>query len=110
MGGGKEGGREEREREGGRVRLNSLGSGWFRFRGWFAFALDGWMDGLLEALVWFVWSGLVWSGWSGLAVFSSGGVTTRSVLSGRSFVSCCMLYTVYSTRFCLVFARFLVLT
>lgn len=49
------GGRRE---EGGRMTVNSLGSGWFRFRGWFAFAL-GWMDGLLEALVWFVWSGLV---------------------------------------------------
>lgn len=35
------GGRRE---EGGRVTLNSLGSGWFRSRDWFVFAL-GWMDG-----------------------------------------------------------------
>lgn len=77
--------------------LNSLGSGWFRFRDWFVFALVGWMDGLLGALVWFVW--LVWSGLAGLAVLLSvGGVVTRSVLSVRLFVSCCMLYTVYSTR------------
>lgn len=91
----KEGGRE---REGGRVRLNSLGSGWFRFRDWFVFAL-GWMDGwsaggsrlvCLASLVWSGWSGLVW-----LAVLSSvGGVITRSVLSVCSFVSYCMLYTV----------------
>lgn len=88
--GGREEGRE------GDATLNSLGSGWFRFREWFVFAL-GWMDGLLEALVWFVW--LVWSGLAGLAVFSSGrGVITRSVLSGCLFVSCCMLYTVYCTR------------
>lgn len=41
------------------------------------------------------WSGLVWFGLVWLAVLSSeGGVVTRSVLSGRSFVSCCMLYTV----------------
>lgn len=38
---GRMGGREE---GGGRVTLNPLGSGWFRFRGWFVFAL-GWMDG-----------------------------------------------------------------
>lgn len=61
------------------------------------FALVGWMDGLLEALVWFVW--LVWSGLAGLAgcilpVGGTSGVTTRSVLSVCSFVSCCMLYTV----------------
>lgn len=43
--------------------LNSLGSGWFRFREWFVFCF-GWMDG------WFVrgsrlvcLAGLVWSGW-----------------------------------------------
>lgn len=40
MGGGwEEGGRRE-----GDATLNSLGSGWFRFRDWFVFAL-GWMDG-----------------------------------------------------------------
>lgn len=90
--------------EGGKVTLNSLGSGWFRFRDWFVFAL-GWMDGwsvrgsCLVCLAGLVWSGLVW-----LAVLlSGGGVVTRSVLSVCLFVSCCMLYTVYSTRFCLVF-------
>lgn len=77
----------------GDATLNSLGSGWFRFREWFVFALDG----LLEALVWVVW--LVWSGlvWFGLAVLSSGGgVVTRSV-SVCSFVRF-VLYAVYSTR------------
>lgn len=109
MGGGKEEGRrKERGRREGDATLNSLGSGWFRFREWFVFAL-GWMDGLLEALVWFVW--LVWSGLAGLAgcilpVGGTSGVTTRSVLSVWSFVSCCMLYAVYSIQylFCLVFA------
>lgn len=99
MGGGKEDGRE------GDATLNSLGSGWFRFRDWFVFAL-GWMDGwsvrgsrlgCLAGLVWSGWSGLVW-----LAVLSSvGGVVTRSVLFClfvRSFRAvCCILYTVYST-------------
>lgn len=49
--------------------LNSLGSGWFRFRDWFVFAL-GWMDGWSvggSRLVCLVWSGLVWLVW--LAVF-----------------------------------------
>lgn len=90
--------------------LNSLGSGWFRFREWFVFAL-GWMDGwsvrgsCLGCLAGLVWSGLVW-----LAVFSSeGGVTTRSVLFCLFvrfvlYAVYCMLYS-----FCLVFARFLVL-
>lgn len=40
------GGWEEGRRKEERVTLNSLGSGWFRFRGWFVFALVGWMDGL----------------------------------------------------------------
>lgn len=40
MGGRKEG------REDGRMTVHSLGSGWFRFRDWFVFALVGWMDGL----------------------------------------------------------------
>lgn len=79
--------------------VNSLGSGWFRFRDWFVFAL-GWMDGWsaggsrLVCLAGLVWSGLIW-----LAVLSSvGGVVTRSVLSVRLFVSYCVPYTVYSTR------------
>lgn len=102
MGGWEEGGgKEEREREGDAT-LNSLGSGWFRFRGWFVFAL-GWMDGLLEALVWFVW--LVWSGLAGC-----------TLVCRRSYYSFCfvcllvrfVLYAVYCIQysFCLVFARF----
>lgn len=74
--------------------LNSLGSGGFRFRDWFVFALVGWM--VCERLSFGLsgWSGLVW-----LDVFSSGGgVVTRSVLSVRSFVSCCILYAACCTR------------
>lgn len=94
MGGGKEEGRREDDGQFTRFRLVSV-------PGLVCFCF-GWMDGLLEALVWFVWlvwSGLVWSGLVWMAVLSSvGEVTTRSVLSVCSFVSCCMLYTVYSTR------------
>lgn len=86
--------------------VNSLGSGWFRFRGWFvfAFALDGWSVGgsCLVCLAGLVWSGLVW-----LAVLSSvGGVTNRSV-SVCLFVRF-VLYAVYCIQysFCLVFTRF----
>lgn len=102
--GGREGGWE------GDATLNSLGSGWFRFREWFVFAL-GWMDGWsvrgcrLVCLAGLVWSGLVWSG--------------CTLVWGRSCYSFCsvclivrfVLYAVYSIQysFCLVFARFLVL-
>lgn len=71
----------------------------------------GWMDGLLEALVWvvwLVWSGLVWFGW----LYSR----LREELLLVLFYSVCLLvrfvlYAVYCIQysFCLVFARFLVL-
>lgn len=66
--------------------VNALGSGWFRFRGWFVFAL---VDGMVCERLLFGLSGLVW-----LYSRSVGGGTTRSVLSVCSFVSCCMLCTV----------------
>lgn len=71
------------------------------------FAL-GWMDGLLEALVWVVWSGLVWSG---LVWFGCTFVWGRSCYSFCFCLVVCSFRTVYSIlySFCLVFARFLVL-
>lgn len=95
MGGRKEGGREDGREEGGRVTLNSLGSGWFRFREWFVFALVGWMVCWRLSFGLSGWSGLVWSGW----LYSRLGEELLLVLfcSVCSFVSCCMLYTVYST-------------
>lgn len=96
MGGGRKEG-------GGRVTLNSLGSGWFRFRGWFAL---GWMDGWsvggsrLVCLVCLVWSGLVW-------LYSRLGEELLLVLFClfvRSIRAvCCIQYTVYSIQysFCL---------
>lgn len=45
--------------------------------------------GCLVGLVCLVWLGVLLSG---------GGVVTRSVLSVRLFVSCCMLYTACCTR------------
>lgn len=88
---------EDGRMRGGRERLSSLGSGWFRFREWFVFALDG----LLEALVWSVW--LVWSVlvWFGLVwLYSRLGEELLLVLflSGCLFVSCCILYTACCTR------------
>lgn len=78
MGGGRE----------GDATLNALGSGWFRFRGWFVFCFGWSVKGSRLGCL----AGLVWSG---LAVLSSeGGVVTRSVLSGCLFVSYCMLHAV----------------
>lgn len=95
------GGRRKGGREGGRVTLNSLGSGWFRFRDWFVFALVGWM--VCERLLFGLsgWFGLVWSGWSGwlysclgeellLVLFCSVCLLVRFVL----YAVCCMLHAV----------------
>lgn len=83
--------------------LNSLGSGWFRFRGWFVFAL---VDGMVcERLLFGLsgWSGLVWLVWSGCTlVWGRSCYSFCSVCSFVRFVLytvCCMLYS-----FCLVFA------
>lgn len=86
----------------GRVTLNSLGSGWFRFREWFVFCF-GWSVGgsCLGCLVWsgLVWFGLVW-------LYSRLGEELLLVLFCFVclFVSCCMLYAACCTRS--VFARF----
>lgn len=81
-------------REGGRGLIHSVPVGFGSGSGLFLLWMVCWR--LLFGLSGLVWSGLVW-----LAVFSSGGgVVTRSVLSGRSFVSCCVLYTVL-VLFCL---------
>lgn len=88
----------------GRVTLNSLGSGWFRFRGWFVFCF-GWSVGgsRLGCLAGLVWFGLVWFGCT--LVWGRSYYSFCSVLSVRSFRTvCCIQYS-----FCLVFARFLVL-
>lgn len=97
--GGWEDGRMGGSEEGGRERLDALGSGWFRFRVWFVFCF-GWSVGgsRLGCL-----AGLVWFGW----LYSCLGEVLLLVLflSVRLFVRF-VLYTVYRTRFCLVFARF----
>lgn len=91
------GGWEEGGREGGgkvtRRLIHSVPVGFGSGVGLFLLWV-GWM--VCERLLFGLsgWSGLVW-----LDVLSSGGgVVTRSVLSVCSFVSYCMLYTVYSTR------------
>lgn len=56
------------------------------------------LDGLLEALVWVVWSGLVWFGLVWLYSRLGEELLLVLFLSVRLFVSCCMLYAVYSTR------------
>lgn len=74
--------------------LNSLGSGWFRFREWFVFCfgLDGWSVGG-SRLGCLVWSGLVWFGCTlvwGRSCYSF--CFCLVVCSFRTV--CCMLYTV----------------
>lgn len=93
------GGRRE---EGGRVTLNSLGSGWFRFRDWFVFAL-GWMDGWSAGGSRLVClAGLIWSSWSGW-MYSSCRRYLRSyysfcfvclVVRFVLYAVCCIQYTV----------------
>lgn len=98
--GGRKGGREEGGREGDAT-LNSLGSGWFRFREWFvfAFALDGWSVGGSRLVC---LAGLVWSGWSGW-LYSR---LREELLLVLFCLFVCSFRAVYSIQysFCLVFA------